>query len=144
AGAERLFGYSADEMIGEPITRLLPPDRLAEEVGILAHIRRGERIEHLETVRLRKDGSLVEVSETISPIKARGRIVGASKIARDITERRREEQRGRLMAEAGRLLGATLDAEATLADFTRLTVPLLCDWCTLDVLGEQGLPRRLA
>src|SRR6266849_2358789 len=92
-GAERLFGYSADEVLGKPITILIPPDRLDEEPGILARIRGGERVEHYETVRRRKDGSLIEISLTVSPVKtAEGRIVGASKIARDITDRRRAQE----------------------------------------------------
>ena len=92
AGAERLFGYAAEEVIGRPVTMLIPPDRLDEEPEILARIRRGERVDHYETVRRRKDGSLVEISLTVSPVKdAEGRIVGASKIARDITERRQAQ-----------------------------------------------------
>jgi PAS domain S-box-containing protein len=91
--AERLFGYAAAEMIGRPISLLAPAGREDEMPAILERIRRGERIERLETVRRRKDGSLVEVSLTISPIRdARGRLAGASKVARDITERRRAER----------------------------------------------------
>ncbi|MGF6231112.1 PAS domain S-box-containing protein [Inquilinus ginsengisoli] len=97
-GAERLFGHSAREVVGQPITIVIPPDRLDEEPEILARIRRGERVEHFETVRRRKDGSLVEISLTISPIRSRaGEIVGASKIARDITERKRAEDRQTLL-----------------------------------------------
>jgi PAS domain S-box-containing protein len=93
-GAERLFGYTAEEAIGRPITILIPPDRLDEEPEILARIRRGERVEHFETIRRRRDGSPVEISLMISPIRSRtGEIVGASKIARDITERKRAEER---------------------------------------------------
>ncbi|QBR72273.1 PAS domain S-box protein [Beijerinckiaceae bacterium] len=92
-GAERLFGYTAEEIIGKPITILIPPERIDEEPGILARIRRGERIDHYETVRRCKDGSLVDISLTVSPVKdADGRIIGASKIARDITERRRAQE----------------------------------------------------
>ena len=95
-GAERLFGYTAEDIIGEPITRLIPPDRQEEEVAIIDRIRRGQRTEHYETVRRRKDGSLIEISLTVSPIKnALGKIVGASKIARDITERKRAEEASR-------------------------------------------------
>ena len=91
AGAERLFGYRAQEAVGRPIASLLiPPDRLDEEVHILERIRRGEVIDHFETVRRRKDGALVDVSVTVSPIRDRGgNIIGASKIARDVTESRR-------------------------------------------------------
>ncbi len=100
-GAQRLFGYTAEEAIGRPGTMLLPPDRQDEEPVILERIRRGEHIDHYETIRQRKDGSLVDVSLTVSPIKdPHGRILGASKIARDITESKRaQEQRDLLLRE---------------------------------------------
>ena len=92
-GAERLFGYTAEEAIGKPITFLIPPDRQHEENEILARIARGERLEHFETVRMTKDGRLLDISLTISPIRdASGQIIGASKIARDITGRKRDEE----------------------------------------------------
>ena len=91
-GAERLFGYSEQEMLGRPITDLFPSDRLEEETDILARISRGESVQHFDTVRVRKDGSQVEVSLLISPIRgAAGEIVGVAKIARDMTERRKAE-----------------------------------------------------
>jgi PAS domain S-box-containing protein len=97
-GAERLFGYAAEEVIGKPITIVIPEDRLDEEPDILARIRRGERVEHFETVRRRKDGSPVEISLMISPIRnPRGEIVGASKIARDITELKQARERQTLL-----------------------------------------------
>jgi PAS domain S-box-containing protein len=97
-GAERIFGYTADEVVGKPVTILIPPDRQDEEPAILARIRRGERVEHYETIRQRKDGSLINISLTVSPVRdAAGNIVGASKIARDITERKRAEERQRLL-----------------------------------------------
>ena len=101
-GAERVFGYSAGEVVGQPITMVIPEDRQSEEREVLTRIGRGERIDHYETVRLRKDGSLIVVSLSISPIKnAEGKIVGASKIARDITEQRRgQEQIATLAREA--------------------------------------------
>ena len=92
-GAERLFGYSAREAIGQPITLIIPSERLYEEPGILARIRRGERIEQFETVRRRKDGTLLHISLTVSPVRNdRGEIVGASKIARDVTARIRAQE----------------------------------------------------
>jgi PAS domain S-box-containing protein len=98
SGAGRLFGYSAEETVGRPITLLIPPDRLDEETSILGRIRKGERVDHYETVRRRKDGTLVHVSLTVSPIiDARGNILGASKIARDITERQRALERQQLL-----------------------------------------------
>lgn len=98
AGAERVFGYTPDEMIGQPITILIPPERLDEEVQIIDRVRRGERVEHYETVRRRKDGSLVDISLAVSPVMdATGAVVGASKIARDITERRQAQARRELL-----------------------------------------------
>jgi PAS domain S-box-containing protein len=91
--AEAIFGYTAEEMIGRPIHVLFPPDRLAEEDLILGRIRHGERVEQFETVRRRKDGRDIDISLTISPMRDQsGRIIGASKIARDITERKRSER----------------------------------------------------
>jgi PAS domain S-box-containing protein len=88
--AERLFGYREQEVLGRPVTILIPPDRLDEEPQILDRLRRGERVDHFETIRLRKDGGALDVSLTISPVKdAAGRIVGVSKTARDITDRKR-------------------------------------------------------
>jgi PAS domain S-box-containing protein len=93
AGAQRLFGYSAAEIVGTPITRLIPAERSAEEEQILERIRRGERVAHFETVRAARDGRLIDVSVTISPIRdAAGAIVGASKVARDISERKATQQ----------------------------------------------------
>lgn len=97
--AERLFGYSQEEVVGHPVQMLLPPERLAEEEDILQRIRKGERVEHFETVRRRKDGRLVEVSVTISPIRAPdGTIIGASKVARDIGDQKRHGAAGLLLA----------------------------------------------
>ena len=91
-GAERVFGYSADEMIGKSITILIPADRADEEEKILSRLRRGEYIDHYETVRQRKDGTLLDISLTVSPVAdMTGRIIGASKIARDITDKRHTE-----------------------------------------------------
>jgi len=91
--AERLFGYTAAEMVGQSITILIPIDRQDEEPKILSRLRRGERVDHFQTVRKRKDGSLLEISLTISPVRdIHGNIVGASKIARDITQQKRAEE----------------------------------------------------
>jgi PAS domain S-box-containing protein len=99
AGAERIFGFTAAEAVGQPITIVIPHDRLDEERTILTRIRRGERIEHFETVRQRKNGSLIAISLTVSPIKdAAGVTVGASKIARDITEQKRAQEQIKTLA----------------------------------------------
>ena len=97
-GAEQLFGYRAEEVIGRPITILIPEDRLDEEPAIIAKLRAGKKVDHFDTTRRRKDGSLVDISLTISPIRdADGTIVGASKIARDVSSRKLEEERQRLL-----------------------------------------------
>ncbi len=121
-GAERIFGYSADEVIGRPISILIPPDRQDEEIEILSRIRAGERVEHYETVRMRKDGRQILVSLTISPIYDNaGRIVGASKIARDMTLVRRAERelsetqtRLRMLVESAPVILFTLDKDGYL------------------------------
>jgi PAS domain S-box-containing protein len=108
-GAERLFGYAAEEAVGQNITLIIPPDRRDEERAIVEQLTRDERVDHFETVRMRKDGSLLDVALTISPMKdAAGRIVGASKLARDITERKRAEE-------------ALRQAQADLAHMSRVT-----------------------
>ena len=108
-GAERLFGYAAEEAVGQNITLIIPPDRRDEERAIIERLMRGEGVDHFETVRIRKDGSLLDVALTISPIKdAAGGIVGASKLARDITERKRAED-------------ALRQAQADLAYMSRVT-----------------------
>ncbi len=90
--AERIFGHTAEQMIGKPVTLLIPADRQSEEPAILEKLKRGERVDHFETVRVRRDGGLIDVSLTISPVKnAFGHIVGASKIARDVSEKKRWE-----------------------------------------------------
>jgi PAS domain S-box-containing protein len=91
--AERLFGYTAAEMIGESILRIIPPELHEEEQDILAKLRRGERIERYETVRVRKDGQRFDISLTISPVRdSEGNVIGAAKVAHDVTARRREER----------------------------------------------------
>jgi PAS domain S-box-containing protein len=109
--AEHIFGYTADEIIGKPILTIIPADLQNEEFLILSKIRNGERIEHFETVRLRKDGTLVDISLTVSPIKTSdGRIIGASKIARDITDKKRAENERKLLLQAAE--DARREAEA--------------------------------
>jgi PAS domain S-box-containing protein len=99
-GASRIFGWEASEMIGQPILRIIPPELHDEEVEILARLRRGERIEHFDTVRLAKDGRRVDISLAVSPIRdSSGRVTGASKVARDVTERKEAEKLQRLLVD---------------------------------------------
>jgi PAS domain S-box-containing protein len=111
-GAERLFGYSADEAIGQHITLIIPADRRNEETEILARLRRGERVDHFETVRIRKDRTLLDISLTISPVRdLNGNVTGASKVARDITDRKRAEEALRESENRFRNLSERLDSE---------------------------------
>ena len=144
-GAERMYSYTAEEVVGRPITVIVPPDRPHEVPELLARLKRGERIEHFETVRVRKDGSRLDVSLSVSPLRdSAGRISGAATIARDITQRRHTDEAQGFLGEASALLAASLDYETTLARVAHVAVPRLGDWCAVDVLDEDGSVRRLA
>jgi PAS domain S-box-containing protein len=134
-GAEKLFGYTAQEMIGQSITLLLPEDRLHEEADILARIKRGEIVDHIETVRKTKDGQRIQVSLTISPIRDRtGKVIGASKIARDITERKHLESQlfhSQKMDAIGQLTGGIAH------DFNNLLGVILGNLDLLEMLVEE-------
>jgi PAS domain S-box-containing protein len=139
AGAERLFGHAAAEAIGRPITIIIPPDRMDEEAAMMTRIRNGERVPTLETVRARKDGSVVPISLSLSPIRsASGRIIGAAKIARDVTERQRAERGLAFLAEVSAVLNSSLDYEQTLDRAVHLALPQLGDYCSVFVLDEHG------
>ena len=118
-GAEKMFGYSAAEAIGQSIKLIIPLERHAEEDDVLAHIRRGEKIDHFETVRQAKDGRKVDISLTVSPVKdAQGRIIGASKVARDVSERKRTEaERARLITQEQGARRAAEEANQLKDDF---------------------------
>jgi PAS domain S-box-containing protein len=163
--AERLFGFTAQEAIGRSIRIIVPADRQTEEDEVLSRLRRGETIEPFETVRVRKDGTPIDVAVTVSPIKnADGRIVGASKIARDIGERLRgeaeraellaaeqaararaelAERRAMLLSEASAALSSSLDSVTTLRSVSRLVVPGFADWCIVDLMTRENALERV-
>ena len=150
--AQRLFGYAADEAIGQSIRIIIPESRQAEEDDVLRRIVRGDSVKHFETVRRRKDGTSVSVSLTVSPIfDASGAITGASTIARDISERRRAAEREAFLADMGPLLAASLDYEVTLKNLARLTTNALpgstapfADYSLIDMVTGDGSLRRVA
>src|SRR5438270_8518958 len=128
AGAERLFGYTAEEAIKKPITIIIPADRYHEEQQILDRIHSGERVDHLDTVRRRKDGSFVNVSLTVSPVKhADGRVIGASKIARDISERVRNDRRRLAQYTVASLLAGSWSLDEASSAILQ-TIASIGDW----------------
>ena len=165
-GAERLYGYRAEEMLGRHASILIPPDRAGELSDIFGRLISGERVMNFETVRVRKDGQLIEVAITVSPMTdAAGNLLGASAIARDVTQRKRMEQeraalvaqeqqaraeaelvkqRLAFLAEASKQLASSLDYRSTLAKVAQLAVPALADWCVIDALDEDDTIRRAA
>jgi PAS domain S-box-containing protein len=142
-GAERIFGYTANEVIGKPVTILIPHERQAEERYILGKIGRGERVEHYETVRVTKDGRAIDVALTISPVRSRaGEIVGASKVVRDITERRkmeseisaqRERYRVTLSSVGDGVIASDVEGRVT---FLNGVAERLTGWSSSDAVGQ--------
>ncbi len=137
--AERLYGYSAEEAIGQHISFLIPGDHANEEEEILARVRRGEAVETYETERIRKDGARIDVSLTISPIEHSERgIVGASVIARDITDEKRRRRAQDFLIAATRGLDASLDFARTARTIVETAVPDLAELCVLDFVRRDG------
>src|SRR5947209_5303378 len=137
--AERMYGYSAEEAVGRPITLIFPPDRQDEFAKIMEQITRGEQVAHYETTRIRKDGAILLVSITVSPIRNNdGWITGASAIARDMTERQHAEEQAHFLANVSKVLASTLDYQETLANIAQLVVPQLADWFIVDLVDERG------
>ncbi|HEY9421286.1 MAG TPA: PAS domain S-box protein [Thermoanaerobaculia bacterium] len=138
AGAERIFGYKAEEAVGRSITLIIPPERLDEEREILARLTRGEAIEHYETVRMAKDGRRLNISLTISPLRdAEGHIIGASKVARDITERRQAEEALRASEQRFRTLTAYAPVGIFLTDRNGDCLFVNECWCEMAGLSPE-------
>ena len=165
-GAQTLFGYSADEMVGQSLARLMTAEKPDEHVHLLAQIARGQNVRHYETSRRRKDGSTIIVSITMSPIfDSQGDVIGVSKISRDMTEFRRTqsslmdaitlEQRARadaealqkrltFLLEASSILASTPNYQQRLEQLTELVVPTIADWCAVDVIDSKQMLHRVA
>ncbi len=145
-GAEKLFGYASEEVIGEPVTMLIPADRQEEEPRLLEAIRRGEHIQHYETVRLTKDGRRIPISLSVSPIKdAGGTLIGASKIARDMTERKRsEEQQAALYQFTDRLFRAANPSDVHEAALDAIMRALGCDRASILIFDASGIMKFVA
>ena len=143
---ERMYGYTAEEALGRHISFVVPPERAGEMPEILARIARGERVEHYETERVRKDGTRLDVSISVSPVRDEtGAIIGAATIARDITERKRAERGQRLLAAASRLFAeAQLDADAMLAGVARAAIETVADFSAVVLAAEDGATLRTA
>ncbi|MFL5627983.1 MAG: PAS domain S-box protein, partial [Ktedonobacteraceae bacterium] len=137
--AERMYGYSAEEAVGRPITLIFPSDRQDEFAKIMEQILRGKRVNQYETRRMRKDGTILPVSITVSPIHNNdGHIIGASAIAQDITQRKHAEEQAHFLANVSKMLASTLDYQETLANIAHLVVPQLADWFVVDLVDEHG------
>ncbi len=149
-GAEKIFGYTAAEAVGRSITLIVPDDRLGEEMDVLARLRRGQKIDHFETIRKAKDGRLLDISVTVSPVKdSRGTVVGASKVARDVTDRKLvEAERQRWLSreqvarrEAERALQARDEFLAMVSHELRSPLNAIVGWAHLLQTGELDAGR---
>ncbi len=144
-GAERLFGYPAGEVIGKSIQIIYPPDRLDEFQTALKQLKRGESIDHFDTVRVAKDGRWIDVTISETLIRdARGSMIGSSKVMRDITQRKHAEETAFFLGQVSDVLGSSLDYKKTLASIARLAVPQFADWCAVHVKTEGGAIQQLA
>ncbi len=144
-GAQHLFGYSAAEAIGKSIQLIVPPELRQQVADEAARIRRGEKTDYIDTVRQHKDGRRIDVSTHISPIRDNeGEVVGAAKVAHDISERRRAERVSQFLAGVTAELATLVDYQSTMQRVARLAVPFFADWCIVDMLDSQGQIRHVA
>ena len=149
--AERMFGYTSAEMVGRSIRTIVPDDRQHEEDHVLARIGAGETVDHFETVRRHKSGAPVHISLSVSPVRnAEGTVIGASKIARDISDRLRAQAvaerarwQGAFLARLGMALSATVDYKDRVSALAKLSVPDIADWCAIDIVEPNGQIERV-
>ncbi|MEN9327431.1 MAG: autoinducer 2 sensor kinase/phosphatase LuxQ [Candidatus Parcubacteria bacterium] len=129
-GAQRLYGYTPEEIIGKPVETLIPPERRNDFATIINRLKQGHRVAHYETKRITKDKRIIDVSLTVSPIRnSAGVIIGASKIARDITEKKKADENTEFLSEASKLFSSSLDYQSTLKAVGKMAVKKLADWC---------------
>ncbi len=137
--AENLYGYKKEDIIGKSINLIYPPERKKELKEILRKISLGEKIESFQTIRLRKDGSKIDVTISVSPIKnLTGNIIGCSDLTRDITEQKRTEKNQAFLNKASKLLSSSLDYNTTLQSLANLAVEDIADWCAVDLITENN------
>ena len=138
-GAERLYGYSAEEAVGRHIGFTVPPQLAGEADELLRRVDRGEPVQNHQTQRLRRDGALVDVSVTLSPLRDEdGGMVGTAAIIRDITRQKRDERRAAFISDAVQILDGSLDLDIVVRNLARLVVPRLADWCAIHVPAANG------
>jgi PAS domain S-box-containing protein len=144
-GAERLFGYSADEVVGKSVQFAYPSDHQDEFQKIIQRLEHGESIDHFDTIRIAKDGRPINVSISETLMRdTQGNVIGVSKIVRDITPRKRAEETARFLSKVNDVLASSLDYETTLASIAQLAVPHIADWCAVYITLEDGTIRPLA
>lgn len=143
--AERLYGYTPEEAIGQSMSLLIPADRAGELTSIMERLRQGERVGQFETVRMTKEGRRIPVEVSVSPVKGEGgSIIGASTIAREISKRKVAELNQRFLLDANELLASSLDYQATLERVAQLAVPGFADWCVVHIVRGDGAVEQIA
>lgn len=144
-GAERLYRYTPEEIIGKPVSVLMPPEKKNDFPYIMKQLHEGKRVEHYETKRMTKDGRILYVSITVSPIRdSQGNIIGVSKVARDISERKKTEKRQKFLEEISNKLVASLNDNVILQDIGKLIISYLADYCRIALIGENKQVKEIS